>query len=438
MASTECACSEEGLEMLTSPGTQVCGYEWTQDGETQFHCGEEPMAKLQVVGPTEVRRLRSPRVLLADDQRDVLEALQLLLKRECFEIETANTPQAILQAVASRQFDLLVMDLNYATDTTSGQEGLDLLTKIRNLDDTLPIVAMTAWGSVELAVEAMHRGVDDFVLKPWDNSHLLAVVRSQIAKGKSLRVARRLTSESEDVLRNEVTEACEVQRRLMPKDFPALDGYEFSAASRPAHILGGDYYDLFYRGGSAMGLCIADVSGKGLPAALLMANLQATAQSVVAEESRPCQFARRVNSAVCRNVSPGRFVTLFYCLLDTSSHRLSYVNAGHNAPILTRQSGEILRLESGGPVLGVFDDVEYQEGTVPLEAGDRLVLFTDGLPEAVNNLGEEFGEDRIIAKLKGASGLSAEEIRNVIFAAVDEFSGGRLQDDATMMIVAAA
>lgn len=238
-------------------------------------------------------------------------------------------------------------------------------------------------------------------------------------------------------LRDEVSEACEVQRCLMPKEFPALDGYEFSGASRPAHILGGDYYDAFYRSGNTIGLCIADVSGKGLPAALLMANLQATVQSAVIEERQPSRFARRVNSAVRRNTSLERFVTLFYCLLDTSNHRLSYVNAGHNAPILAQESGGILRLESGGPVLGVFDDVEYQEGTASVEKGDRLVLFTDGLAEAVNEVGEEFGENRIIANLKDANNFSAEEIRNGIFNAVDEFSGGRLQDDVTIMIVAA-
>ncbi len=393
------------------------------------------MREVEVMDNPEVRGFRSPRVLLADDQRDVLEALQLLLKHHSFEVETANTPQAILKALTSRQFDLLVMDLNYAADTTSGQEGLDLLTKIRILDDTLPVVAMTAWGSVELAVEAMRRGVGDFVLKPWDNSRMLSVLRSQISQGESRRVARRFMSESEAILRDEVSDACEVQRCLMPKDFPSVDGYEFSGASRPAHILGGDYYDAFYGDGSTIGLCIADVSGKGLPAALLMANLQATVHAVVTEESRPSEFARRVNSTVRRNVSPGRFVTLFYCLLDTSIRRLCYVNAGHNAPILARKSGQVLRLKSGGPLLGVFDDVEYQEGTVPIEAGDRLVLFTDGLSEAVNDLGEEFGEDRIIANLKEANNLSAEEIRNRIFSAADEFTGGSLFDDATVMIV---
>lgn len=395
------------------------------------------MTSTQVVDNPQVQTLRSPSVLLADDEQGVLEALQLLLKLDGFEIQTAGSPKAVLQALTSRQFDLLVMDLNYATDTTSGLEGLDLITKIGTLDDTLPVVAITAWGSMELAIEAMRRGAGDFVLKPWDNSHMLSVIHSQIARGHSRRLSRRLQAESEEFLRNELTEACEVQQRLMPKEFPLLDGYEFSAASRAARNLGGDYYDVFYRGGSTMGLCIADVSGKGIPAALLMANLQATVQSVAVEEPSPGRFAGRVNSAVCRNVAPGRFVTLFYCRLDFSSHRLTYVNAGHNAPILLRRTGEVCRLNSAGPVLGVFSDMEYQEKSVSIEAGDRLVLFTDGLSEADNGSGEEFGEDRIIANLKETRGLSASAIRNSIFDAVDGFSGGRLLDDATIVVMAA-
>lgn len=395
------------------------------------------MGETKTTDSPEARDFRPPRVLLADDQQDVLEALRLLLKRDSFEIQTANSPQEILQALASRQFDLLVMDLNYAADTTSGLEGLDLIAKIRVLDDTLPVVAITAWGTVEVAVEAMRRGVGDFVLKPWENSHMLAVIRCQIAQGQSRRLSRRLLPESDDLLRNEVSEACEVQQCLMPKEFPGLDGYEFSAASRPARILGGDYYDVFYRGGNLIGLCVADVSGKGIPAALLMANLQATVQSAAVEQPQPRRFIARVNSAVHRNVSLGRFVTLFYCLLDISSCRLSYVNAGHNAPILLRESGQIVRLESGGPVLGVFDNTEYAEGAISFNSGDRLALYTDGISEATNDRYEEFGEDRIIAKLNEMRALNAEKIRDGIFSAVEEFSRGPLQDDGTIMIVAA-
>jgi DNA-binding NtrC family response regulator len=136
------------------------------------------------------------RILVADDQPDVLEALRLLLKGEGFHLETANSPAGILAALDAREFDVILMDLNYARDTTSGEEGLDLLTRIQNLDNTLPIVVMTAWGSVELAVEAMRRGARDFIQKPWDNARLLAILRTQIELSQALRKGQRLEAEN--------------------------------------------------------------------------------------------------------------------------------------------------------------------------------------------------------------------------------------------------
>jgi DNA-binding NtrC family response regulator len=137
-----------------------------------------------------------PKILIADDQADVLAALRLLLKGERFQIETAASPAAVLKAVDSQELDVVLMDLNYARDTTSGSEGLDLLTRIRDLDSTLPVVVMTAWGSVDLAVEAMRRGARDFIQKPWDNARLLAVLRTQIELGEALRRGRRLEAEN--------------------------------------------------------------------------------------------------------------------------------------------------------------------------------------------------------------------------------------------------
>ena len=127
------------------------------------------------------------RILIADDQRDVLEALRLLLKAEGYNIESAATPAAIMQAIEDRDFDVVLMDLNYARDTTSGQEGLDLLTRIQKADSTMPVVVMTAWGSVNLAVEAMRRGARDFVQKPWENERLLTILRTQVELGQALR-----------------------------------------------------------------------------------------------------------------------------------------------------------------------------------------------------------------------------------------------------------
>jgi DNA-binding NtrC family response regulator len=145
----------------------------------------------------------TPRVLIADDQPDVLEALRLLLKGEGFRIESAGSPAAILEAVDSTELDAVLMDLNYARDTTSGQEGLDLLSQIRGHDPTLPVVVMTAWSSVELAVEAMRRGARDFVQKPWENARLLTIVRTQVELARALRRQQRLEAENRS-LRPEV------------------------------------------------------------------------------------------------------------------------------------------------------------------------------------------------------------------------------------------
>ncbi|MEW6158848.1 MAG: sigma-54 dependent transcriptional regulator [Verrucomicrobiota bacterium] len=139
----------------------------------------------------------APRILLADDQPDVLEALRLLLKSENYRIESASSPARVMALLEQREFDVVMIDLNYARDTTSGQEGLDLLTRIQALDHSLPVVVMTAWGSVELAVEAMRRGARDFVQKPWDNARLLAIVKNQVELGRALRQRQKLEAENE-------------------------------------------------------------------------------------------------------------------------------------------------------------------------------------------------------------------------------------------------
>ncbi|MBL8188589.1 MAG: sigma-54-dependent Fis family transcriptional regulator, partial [Acidobacteria bacterium] len=143
-----------------------------------------------------------PRILIADDQPDVLEALRLLLKSEGFQTETATSPAEILSAIEHRDFDVALMDLNYTRDTTSGQEGLDLLAQLQAMDNSLPVVVMTAWGSVDLAVEAMRRGARDFVQKPWENERLISILRTQIELGQALKKGQRLEAENQ-ILRNE-------------------------------------------------------------------------------------------------------------------------------------------------------------------------------------------------------------------------------------------
>src|SRR5258708_4402840 len=161
-----------------------------------------------------------PRILIADDQADLLAALRLLLKGERFETETASSPAGVLKVVDSQELDVVLIDLNYARDTTSGSEGLDLLTRIQAADPNLPVVVMTAWGSVDLAVEAMRRGARDFIQKPWDNARLLAVLRTQIELGSALRKGQRLEAENL-ALRDSVGDAVSKRPRVIAES-PAM------------------------------------------------------------------------------------------------------------------------------------------------------------------------------------------------------------------------
>jgi sigma-B regulation protein RsbU (phosphoserine phosphatase) len=379
---------------------------------------------------TVLDRFAQPRTLIADDQPHVVEALRLLLKNEGIQSDAAQSPAAVLDQVRSRPYDVLLMDLNYARDTTSGAEGLDLLDRVQAIDNTLPVVAMTAWGSVELAVEAMKRGVSDFVLKPWENSLLTRKLWSQIEKGRRKRA---------QILRQrEETEAeWAAGRALLPQYLPRIPGFEIAAASQPLRTLGGDYFDVLEPAKGELSLVIADVTGKGVPAALLMSNVQASVRALASGNVPPAELATLLNQSVGRNTTPGKFVTFFYGSVNTQARSLAYSNAGHCPPILMRANGEAERLEAGGAVLGVFKDWPYQQGTISLAAGDRVLFFTDGITEAFNAQDEEFGETRLIELVRTLRDRSAQEITDRVLQAVRMYAGGRAQeDDITLVVVA--
>jgi sigma-B regulation protein RsbU (phosphoserine phosphatase) len=371
-----------------------------------------------------------PRILIADDQADLLESLRLLLKGHGFLLETAASPDAVIAALRHHVFDLVLVDLNYTGDTTSGAEGLDLLGRIRSIDPLLPVVAMTGWGTVEVAVEAMRRGVKDFVQKPWDNRLLVELISSEIHRGRHERERARLE-------RRELDEARRIQQRLLPSSLPAIDGWELAASWQPAAGVGGDCYDVLPFGHARLGLCIADVVGKGIPAALLMSNVQAAVKAFASEATPPYELCQQLNRVLCGNIAEDRFVSFFYCRLDAQTQTLVYSNAGHYAPFLVRKDGSHSRLEEGGTVLGVFADSVYSEGQVDVSSGDRIVLYTDGLTEARNDHDEEYGEDRLASLVALNRGCSAPALQARIMAAVSAFTGGSFQDDATLIVMAA-
>lgn len=370
-----------------------------------------------------------PRILIADDQPDLIDALRLLLKSEGIHIEAVTSPDAALAALSTKRFDLLLMDLNYTGDTTSGAEGMDLLSRVQAIDGSLPVVVMTGWGSVDLAVETMRRGVRDFVQKPWDNAHLLDTLRAEIAAGRE----RRQRAENE---KREIEEARRIQRKLLPSSIPQLDGCEISIQWRPASGVGGDCYDVIPFTSSRFALCIADVVGKGIPAALLMSNLQAAVRAFAGDAVEPADLCGQVNRILCGRIAEDRFISFFYCHIDTALGVVAYANAGHYLPLLVKQDGSLERLGAGGPVLGVFADATYTQGLAQIATGDRLILYTDGVTEARNLAGEEFGEERLLAAAVASRACSAPALEARLWQSVADFTGDTLQDDATLIVVA--
>lgn len=397
-----------------------------------------------------------PRVLIADDQFDVLEALRLLLKGHGYTTEAVSSPAALLNVVKNSNFDLILMDLNYARDTTSGREGLDLLTHLQDVGNLPPIVVMTGWATVGLAVEAMQRGVGDFVEKPWTNTHLLEILGKQIEIGRARRESREREIERErahseaahraEAQAREIDEALAIQKALLPARIPQVPGYRISAVWQPVRKVGGDYYDVLDFGARNLGICIADVAGKGLAAAILMANLQSAVRGFANANTPPELLCDRLNELVRRNLTDDRFITLFYAHLDGEQRKLCYANAGHNAPILVHVDGSHERLDQGGGVLGAFDLLGYRAGVRQLSPGDRLVFFTDGITEAcapetgaqkqsLQPDAEEFGESRLIDLIVDRRHDDAEELQATILRTVGEYCHGNWTDDATLIVL---
>lgn len=236
----------------------------------------------------------------------------------------------------------------------------------------------------------------------------------------------------------ELQRAREIQQELLPKEIPQIAGFDIAGAWEPARIVGGDYFDIIKLSGSKLAVCIADVVGKSVSAALLMANVQATVRAFASESATPSWLCSRVNSVLCSNIATGKFVTLFYGILDAERQTLQYTNAGHSRPILINGSGAAERLDNGGALLGVFPDWKYEDSVVQLAPGDRLLLFTDGITEAAKPDGEEFGEDRLVRVAKAVLDVTPAELNTYLLKDVKNFCNSQLQDDATLIVIAVA
>jgi len=268
-----------------------------------------------------------------------------------------------------------------------------------------------------------------------DDQRLLAIIAMQSAQ---VVENARLYEEQQAYIRmqEEVRLASIIQRDLLPKAAPQITGYDLAGKSIPAQMVGGDYFDFIAMGADHLAVCLGDVSGKGLGAALLMANLQATLRGQSLHEIPVKDRLTRSNELLYRSTDPEKFATLFYGVLDLQHHTLTFSNAGHENPFLFKRGGDVLRLVAGGTVLGVLDQFPYEEEVVPVDPGDVLVVFSDGITEAFDLEDQQFGERRLEEVIRSCMPEPAEAIIGKIVAAVREYAGDAPQaDDLTLVVM---
>ena len=268
-----------------------------------------------------------------------------------------------------------------------------------------------------------------------EDQKLLSIIAAQSAQ--VIENARLYEEEQAFIrLREEMRLAYEIQVNLLPHTSPEYDGYQISGKSIPAKEVGGDYFDFMPIDEERMAFCLGDISGKGIPAALLMANLQATlrGQTILNFSCKDCiSFA---NKLLYRNTDPHRYATLFYGILNLKNNEVSYCNAGHNNPILISADKKVQRLDIGGVVVGVMPEYPYKEISIPMNAGDLLVIYSDGITEAMNEFEEEYEEERFINLLLELQDRSADNIIETVLKSVNEFSGHtEPMDDKTLVVI---
>ncbi len=268
-----------------------------------------------------------------------------------------------------------------------------------------------------------------------EDQRLLAIIAAQSAQ---VIENARLNEREKQLLKmqEEVRLAAKIQAELLPKEPPSIPGYDIAGQSIPAQVVGGDYFDFIPMDDSHLAICLGDVTGKGLPASLLMANVQATLRSQSFLQTSAQNCVERSNSFLYQSTSAEKFVTLFYSVLDFKNHTLSFSNAGHDHPFLFQHDQEPIRLMTGGIMLGMMETFPFEEETAPLNSAALLVMYSDGIAEAMNPNQEQFGEQRIAEVIRAHRDMPAAGMVDALMRAAKTHAGTAPQsDDMTVVVV---
>lgn len=377
------------------------------------------------------------KILVVDDEPDLEFLIRQKFRKQVrdgeFELLFAgNGVEALEKLQADRTIDLVLSDINMPQ-----MDGLTLLGKLGELGPTPKAVVVSAYGDMENIRTAMNRGAFDFLTKPIDFQDLEITIQKTLHELTLLKQALQ-TRDQLVALQRELTIANQIQQSILPRTFPPFPErkeFEIYAQMIPAREVGGDFYDFFLVGDGKLGFVIADVSGKGIPAAIFMAMSRILLKATALTGTSTNECLRRVNQMLCSESDSGMFVTTCYGVLDVQTGELEYCTGGHHPPYLLSASSDVTHLNlTTGMVLGLMDDAEFEATRTTLQPGDKIFLYTDGVTEAMDAAEALFSESRLKDLLQRMNGSSLQTIAHSVIAEVKRFSAGVPQtDDITVL-----
>jgi phosphoserine phosphatase RsbU/P len=380
----------------------------------------------------------SCKILIVDDEPDLELLVRQKFRRHIregkFEFSFAGNGQEALDKLdQDKEIDLVLSDINMPV-----MDGLTFLARLEGIERLLKAVIVSAYGDMQNIRTAMNRGAFDFVTKPIDFEDLEITINKTIQAISHLKQAERERAQLISI-QQELTVAARIQLSILPRSFPPFPerkDFEIFAEILPAKEVGGDFYDFFLIDNDRLGIVIGDVSGKGVPAAILMAVTRTLLHATALKESSPSDCLDYVNDILVGQSDPSMFVTVFYSILNTRTGELEYCIAGHNPPYVF-SDGSVSALDvPPGRILGVVPNSNYRTHCVQLKAGDAVLLYTDGVTEAINASDSFFSEERLVEWFQRSGGLPVEEVVSGLVGEVQAFAGGRPQaDDVTVLAI---
>ena len=369
------------------------------------------------------------KILVVDDEPDLEHLMRQRLRRDvrAGRIElvfASNGRDALSKLQADRDIDMVLSDINMPE-----MDGLTLLDQIPSVDPNIRAVIVSAYGDMQNIRTAMNRGAFDFVTKPIDFNDLRITIDKTMRHLEVMRDA--LASRDRLVsIQRELDVASKMQQSILPTEFPKLPNCEVFGNMEAAREVGGDFFDLIPLEHGRLGLAVADVSGKGVPAAMFMMSSRTLLKGAAIGMPDPGDVLREVNNLLAQDNESMMFVTLFYGVYDPANGKFVYANGGHNPPLIVHADGAAAELEqTNGVALGVMGGVDYEQAEITLAPGDTAVIYSDGVSEAMNADDEEFGMDRLREVFSAAPPSGATDANQAVFDAVRKFAGHTPQSD---------